>query len=127
MARVVRDGGRLGAVGTSPDPFVDWVGELLDAEVEPHKESVRRVYVDLPADAPFGPVTTASFGSFAPTGPEDTLGFFRTASHYLVADATEQARLDALRSAVLAEHLDDTGLVNLPIRSRAWRTERLTR
>jgi SAM-dependent methyltransferase len=129
VARVVRDGGRLGVVGTSPDPFVDWMGELFDTEAEPYKENVRRIYVDveLPAGAPFDPVATASFGSLVPMAPEDALGLFRTASHYLVADAAERARLDARRGAVLAEHLDDAGLINLPIRSWAWRTERLDR
>jgi SAM-dependent methyltransferase len=126
VARVVRDGGRLGVAGLSPDPFVDWVADLFDTDAEPHKGKVRGIYVDveLPADAPFTPVTTQEFVSSVPMTPEAVLELFATHSDYLVADEAERARLDARRKAVLA---GETGPIDLPVRSWAWRTVRLPR
>jgi ubiquinone/menaquinone biosynthesis C-methylase UbiE len=125
VARVVRDGGRLGVAGTSPDPFVDWVADLFDTDAEPHKEKVRRIYVDVTLpDSPFTPVTTKEFVSTVPMTPDAALELFATHSDYLVADETERARLDARRKAVFA---GETGPVDLPVRSWAWRTVRLPR
>ncbi|MEC3979502.1 class I SAM-dependent methyltransferase [Amycolatopsis sp. H20-H5] len=129
VARVIRDGGSLGVIGTSPDPFVAWVNELFGTEADPHRRKVRETYADvsLPPEAPFGPVSTASFSSSVTMPVDQVLALFATHSNYLVATDEEKAELDRHATEVLSGHTGDAGAVELPVQSWGWRTERARR
>lgn len=137
IARVLKDGGRLGIVWTSRDRDQDWVAELdliRDARArepetiaEVRAQLERHHSVALPATAPFGTPQVASFGLTRTVTLDDTLGWLATSSAFITAAAEDrEARLRQLRAS-LTEHTGDGGLVDMPLRSWCWRASRLPR
>ncbi|MBO0855884.1 MAG: class I SAM-dependent methyltransferase [Nocardia sp.] len=138
LGRVLRDGGRLGVVWTSRDRSVDWVAELDPARLADGSSADsgdRRLRRDLKSgfDASvaehggFGPVSSAEF-TFTRTMPLDAAAAW-TGTYSQVITATPEdrsARLDRAR-AILAQHADDSGTVEIPMVSLCWRTDRLPR
>ena len=135
IARVLRDGGRLGIVWTSRDREDDWVAQLdvLRASGEPRtvtevREKLRRHHtVTLPPDTEFGPPRTRSFGFTRTLTIDDTLDWLATSSGVITAEpAVREAGRARARAALLArsagaEHVD------MPLRSWCWQADRLAR
>jgi SAM-dependent methyltransferase len=137
IARVLRDGGRLGILWTSRDREEDWVAELdllrdsRDGEprtIEQVKDHIRGNHtVTLPEGAPFQAAQTASFGFPRTLTVDDTLDWLATSSRFITAEAAQRAaRLARLREALTAR-ADGTGQVEMPLRSWCWRADRLPR
>jgi SAM-dependent methyltransferase len=137
IARVLRDGGRLGILWTSRDREEDWIAELdllrdsRDGEpqtIEQSRERLRRHHaVTLPQGAPFGARETASFGFTRTLTVDDTLDWLATSSGFITAEASyQEARLARLREA-LTVRSDGTGQVEMPLRSWCWRADRIPR
>jgi SAM-dependent methyltransferase len=137
IARVLKDGGRLGILWTSRDRDQDWVAALdllrdsRDGEprtIEQVKEHLRRNHtVTLPGGAPFGAQETESFGFARTLTIDDTLDWLATSSRFITAKASSrEARLGRLREALTARS-GGTGLVEMPLRSWCWRADRLPR
>jgi SAM-dependent methyltransferase len=137
IARVLKDGGRLGIIWTSRDRTQDWVAELdvlrdssaagmrTVAEVRDHLR--RHHTVTLPGGAPFGPADEASFGFTRALTVDDTLDWLATGSGIITAEpAHRQARLAALRES-LASRSGESGLIEMPLTSWCWRADRLPR
>jgi SAM-dependent methyltransferase len=134
IARVLRDGGRLGILWTSRDREEDWVAELdllrdsLDGEpwtMEQSRERFRRHHtVTLPPGAPFGAGETASFGFARTLTVDDTLDWLATSSRFITAEASRRAARLALLRESLTARADSTGQVEMPLRSWCWRAGR---
>jgi SAM-dependent methyltransferase len=135
IARVLRDGGRLGVIWTSRDRQTDWVADL-ERRREPRPAELaedgsprwrRRREVTLPPGAPFENVESASF-TFTRTMPvADAVNWYATYSGLITAaDAERAAVLDRVRAGLLPRASAD-GLVEIPMRSRCWRADRVRR
>jgi SAM-dependent methyltransferase len=138
IARVLKDGGRLGVVWTSRDREDDWVAELdvIRSPQEPHTrdEAMERLSrqhtVTMPEGSPFSAGEAASFGFARMISVDDTLDWLATASQVITADPAERAAGLARSRAALearAFRAGGTDLVSMPMRSWCWRADRLPR
>jgi SAM-dependent methyltransferase len=135
IARVLRDGGRLGVIWTSRDRQVDWVADLGMLR-GPHAagpagdasgQRRRRHEVTLPAAAPFENITTASFAFVRTMTVDDAVGWLGTYSGVIAAPAADRgAALAGAREALLRRAGAD-GVVEIPLRSACWRADRTRR
>ena len=146
IARVLRDGGRLGVIWTSRDRADDWVaeldllrlsaapGETREREAgEPRtadqvREKLDRHHsVTLPPDAPFGRAEAESFTFTRLMDVDDVVDWLATNSVFITASpASRQAGLARCRAALLAQATGDSR-VEMPLRSWCWRADRLPR
>jgi len=132
IARVLRDGGRLGVIWTSRDRRVDWVAEL-DVLRRPHavrsaedarSQLRRRHEVTLPGGAPFENIATASFAFARTMTVDDAVDWLATYSGLITAPAAERAaRLVRAREALLRQAGAD-GMIEIPMQSACWRADR---
>lgn len=132
IARVLRDGGRLGVIGTSRDRRLDWVAEL-DLLLGPDAARMagtvnsrlgRRPEVMLPENVPFGDVDSASFAFSRAMTVDDAVGWLATYSNVITApDGERDVGLARAREALL-RHADAGGIVEIPVRSSCWRADR---
>jgi SAM-dependent methyltransferase len=135
IARVLRDGGRLGVIATSRDRRVGWVAEL-DSLLGPdaarmagdvNARVARRPEAMLPENAPFGAIARASFSFSRAVSLDDAVGWLATYSNVIMApDGEREAGLARAREALL-RRADAAGIVEIPVRSSCWRAERISR
>ena len=92
IARVLRDGGRLGVISTSRDPGVEWVRELgwpataaAGDAGRPERHRRRHHDVTLPPDASFTGAGTASFTFIRPMTISAITGMLATYSGIITA------------------------------------------
>lgn len=136
VARVLRDGGRLGVIWTSRDRDTDWVREAdayrrigWRAGPEGHREEPsghRRREVTLPGEL-FGDVAFASFAFTRRMTVDDVIGMLATYSGAITA--TPQEREDALAAAraVLEQRFPGAEQIDVPMRSQCFRADRRDR
>jgi ubiquinone/menaquinone biosynthesis C-methylase UbiE len=151
IARVLRDGGRLGMIWTSRNRAEDWVaeldllrlsavpGEARDWEAgEPRTADQVREKLDrhnsvtLPPDAPFGPAKVESFTFTRTMDVDDVVDWLATTSALITASpADREAGMARCRAALLARATDGSPgggrRVEMPLRSGCWRADRLPR
>lgn len=135
IARVLRDGGRFGIVWTSRDRDVDWVHELTGLLRRPDEQEVeagerdwhRRHEVTLPPGAPFGNVDTASFRFTRPMTIDALVGQLGTYSGMITASPADRAARLARAREGLHRRFPGTVIIDVPMRSRCWRADRLPR
>jgi SAM-dependent methyltransferase len=146
IARVLRDGGRFGAIWTSRDRHVDWVGELDqlrepgpfrarmelarqagdDAGVLPGARPSGRE-VRLPEGSPFEDAQTASFTFTRVMTTDDFVEMLGTYSGVITASPEDRAAAMAqVRSAVEAR-FPGADQIDVPMRSLCWRADRVSR
>ncbi len=135
IARVLRDGGRLGVIWTSRDRQVDWVAEL-DALREPHavrpaadaRSQLRwRHEVTLPGDAPFENLARASFTFARTMTVDDFIDWLATYSGVITAPAGERAAGLARAREALLRRAAGNEMIEIPMRSTCWRADRVRR
>jgi ubiquinone/menaquinone biosynthesis C-methylase UbiE len=135
IARVLKDGGRLGVLWTSRDRAEDWVADLdvirspdQPGSLDEVRERLSREHsVVLPAGAEFGLPQVASFAFTRMISVADTLAWLATASQVIAATGAERdAGLARARSALLAR-ADEGEVIEMPMRSWCWRANRLAR
>lgn len=135
IARVLRDGGRLGVIWTGRDRRVGWVAELHTLRrpraVQPAESAEgqprRRQEVMLPENAPFENVASASFTFARTMAVDDAVDWLATYSGVITAPAGERAAaLGRVREALLRQAGAD-GMIEIPMRSVCWRADRVHR
>jgi SAM-dependent methyltransferase len=139
IARVLRDGGRLGVIWTSRDRADDWVAELdllrlSAAPGEPRtadqvREKLDRHHsVTLPPDAPFGSAQAGSFTFTRTMDVDDAVDWLATNSEFITASPSDrEAGRARCRAALLAHATDGGSRIEMPLRSWCWRADRLPR
>lgn len=135
IARVLRDGGRLGVIWTSRDRRVDWVAEL-DMLRRPHavrsaedaRSQLRRRHdVTLPGTAPFENIVTASFAFVRTMTVDDAVDWVATYSGLITAPAEERAAGLARAREALLRRANADGVIEIPLQSTCWRADRVHR
>jgi SAM-dependent methyltransferase len=141
IARVLRDGGRLGVVWTSRDRADDWVAELdllrlpgVNTDpgeprtvAEVREDLDRHHSVMLPESAPFENVAVSSFGYSRVMDVDDIVGWLATNSAFIRASpADREVGMARCRDALLARSGGER-LVEMPVRSWCWRADRVPR
>jgi SAM-dependent methyltransferase len=135
IARVLRDGGRLGVIWTSRDRRVDWMAEL-NTSARPRAAQPddgagsrprRRHEFRLPEDAPFGDVSSATFAFTRTMTVADTVDWLATHSGLITAPPAERDTRLARARDVLLGQADGDGMVEIPMRSQCWRADRVRR
>lgn len=138
IARVLRDGGRLGVISTSRDRRTDWVAEL-DAGRDAGRPAPdtgdtagaaprRRPHeVALADDAPFVNVASASFTTTRSMAVGDAVDWLGTYSGLITAPAAERAAALARSREALLRRAEGNGMVEIPMRAACWRADRAPR
>jgi SAM-dependent methyltransferase len=142
IARVLRDGGRLGVLWTSRDRRADWVAELDllrlpgvtdDDHGAPRTTEQVRARLDrhnsvtLPDGAAFSGAAAESFGFTKTVTVSGTLEWLATNSSFITASAADR---DSGLARCRVELLDRTGgaeVIEMPMRSWCWRADRVAR
>jgi len=132
IARVLRDGGRLGVIWTSRDRGADWVAELDRLRAsrpagDTSSRPRRGREVTLPDGAPFGNVASASFTFTRTMTVTDAVDWVATYSGMITADETDRAAGLTRARAALLRRADADGMVEIPTRSTCWRADRMPR
>jgi SAM-dependent methyltransferase len=141
IARVLRDGGRLGVIWTSRDRDEEWVAELdllrLPGVSEPDgyprtvaevREQLDRHHsVTLPDGAPFSGVSAESFGFTRRISVPDTVEWLATNSAFITARAADREAGLALCRAALLSRTGGAEMIEMPMRSWCWRADRVDR
>jgi SAM-dependent methyltransferase len=132
IARVLRDGGRLGVIWTSRDRRVDWMAELdmlrrpqaVRSAGDARAQLRRRHEVILPDGAPLENIASTSFAFARTMTVDDAVGWLGTYSGVITAPAGERdAGLARAREALL-RRADATGMIEIPVRAACWRADR---
>ena len=133
IARVLRDGGRLGVLGSGRDREIDWVRDLdrlpgqAQSDGGPLGGNQGRSALVMPDGAPFGPVEHEIFRFTRQLTVEEIVELAGTYSAVITATPDVRAEvLEAARSGLQAR-FPDAERINFPMRSSCWRAARLTR
>jgi SAM-dependent methyltransferase len=133
IARVLRDGGRLGVIWTSRDR-TDWVREVesfRDRAVEPADDQDEqwprhRREVSLPGEL-FGSVESESFSFTRRMTIDDFVGMLATYSGAITASPQDREAGLARARAVLERRFPGASQIDVPMRSQCFRADRLPR
>nr|WP_246306405.1 class I SAM-dependent methyltransferase [Allobranchiibius huperziae] len=125
VARVLRVGGRLAVVGSSPDLSHAWVAAMFGDRRGEHEAVNRHHYIDIDLPAPFGPLERYDTEFTQTLTPEGVQALFATSSRHLAGSDDEKAQLDESVQHALDEQFDDPIEIQLPMRARCWRSQRL--
>jgi SAM-dependent methyltransferase len=135
IARVLRDGGRLGVLWTSRDRHTDWVADLerrrepgpADQAAQADKQARRRRQVTLPENGLFENLQHESFTFTRTMAVDDAVNWYATYSGLITAtDEDRAAALAQVRAGLLSRAGADD-LVEIPMRSACWRADRIAR
>jgi SAM-dependent methyltransferase len=134
IARVLRDGGRLGVVWSSRDREIEWVrsldrlpSQLTEADAAAERQHRGRRSVGVDTSGMFERVDTASFAFTRRMTVDDIVAM--TATYSAVITAADQDRADVLRRArdTVVEHADGKAELDFPMRTWCWRGDRVPR
>jgi SAM-dependent methyltransferase len=138
VARVLREGGRFGVVWTSRDHESDWLraeewfrdaapdGDVLRGEARPAGRRRRREQ-SLPTGGAFTNIETSTFRYTRPMTPVDFVDWLTTYSRIITATAEVRERGRARATAALAEQFPGATVIEVPMRTRCWRADRVPR
>jgi SAM-dependent methyltransferase len=137
VARVLRDGGRFGVVWTGREP-ADWIRAdewFSDATVgggvlrgpTPPAGRARSREDSLPAGGPFTSIETASFRYTRQMTPADFVDWLATYSRIITAAPDVRERGRARAAAAVAKRFPGAEVIDVPMRSRCWRADRVAR
>jgi len=136
IGRVLRDGGRFGVIWTSLDREADWLVELrrparpspADADAgQAAQERAGHHEVMLPEAAPFGHIATASFAFTRTMAISDLVDLLATYSVIITASSADRAAGLARARAALRERFPGADGIEVPMRARCWRADRVPR
>ena len=132
IARVLRDGGRFGVIWTSRDRESGWLHDLdlarAASAVDPAAGSRHGHHeVELPEGAPFTEIETRSFAFDRAMTIDDFVDMYATTSRLITASPRDRATELARVRAALRERFPDAAQIDVPMRSRCWRADRVRR
>jgi len=146
VARVLRDGGRFGILGSGMDRETGWLREVRWRPGQPDSDgtepprrrkggdrerpswrSGREFGVELPPGSPFGHEARTDFRFTRAMTAEEIVAMLGTYSRLITAPAAERDATLAAARADLATRFPDGGPVDVPMRTRCWRADRATR
>ena len=130
IGRVLRDGGRFGLIWTSRDREVDWVVGLdrLPGDEASEAERFRRhLDVVLPDPQIFGDIARETFRFVRTMSVEDVIAMLGTYSRVIVASPQDRDRRLAQARALLKERFPSADTIEVPMRARCWRADRIAR
>jgi SAM-dependent methyltransferase len=136
IARVLRDGGRLGVIWTSRDRRSDWVAEFdmlrrgqqaVRPAGDAGSRSRRAHEFTLPANVLFGDVDSASFTFVRTMTVDDAVDWVATYSGVITAPDEERAAGLARAREALLRRAGADGTIEIPMRSTCWRADRVHR
>jgi SAM-dependent methyltransferase len=145
IGRVLRGGGRFGAIWTGRDRQAGWVREAdwmrwgradrdetaasadQGADQGAPRTWSRRGEIALPDTGLFGNAETASFGFVRPMTISDMIGLLATYSAVITASPDDRAARLAHARASLEERFPDGGEIDVPMRAWCWRADRAPR
>ncbi len=130
IGRVLRDGGRFGLIWTSRDREVDWVVGLdrLPGEEASEAERFRRhLDVVLPDPQIFHDIARETFRFVRTMSVEDVIAMLGTYSRVIVASPQDRDRRLAQARALLKERFPSADTIEVPMRARCWRADRIAR
>jgi SAM-dependent methyltransferase len=135
IARVLRDGGRLGIIWTGRDRAAGWLREAdtqlsaatgaYAAGAAPPLSGHREVV--LPAAAPFGPAQTASFRFTRAMPVTDVVDMLATYSRVILADPRDKAAALASARVALEQRFPGASEIGVPMLAWCWRADRAAR
>jgi ubiquinone/menaquinone biosynthesis C-methylase UbiE len=131
IARVLRDGGRLGVIWTTRNRTADWVAELDKLRAPVAAGDTRtprgRHEVALPENAPFENIASETFSFTRTMTAQDAVSWLATYSGMITAPPGQRADVLARSRDVLLRRADEDGMVEIPMRSFCWRADRVRR
>jgi SAM-dependent methyltransferase len=138
VARILRDGGRFGILWTGRDPATPWLRPdewfgSPDPAVQTGNgaDRVSLQYegrrVDLPDPAVFLNIESATFRFSRTMTAPDVVDWMMTYSRVITASSDVKAAGRARAEAALAERFPAAAQVEVPMRSRCWRADRVRR
>jgi SAM-dependent methyltransferase len=137
IARVLRDGGRLAVLSTNMDrpiPWLradEWFARDSDDAASPAAERLQaeggRHQVHLPDGSPFGNIETHTFRFTRAMTVADLLDWLGTYSWVITASDQVKAAGRARATAELAEAFPGAAEIDVPMRARCWRADRVPR
>jgi ubiquinone/menaquinone biosynthesis C-methylase UbiE len=137
VARVLRDGGRFGILGTGRDPSTPWLrpdewfrsqspaqsGNGADGtDLQPESRQVV-----LPDPTTFANIESATFRFSRQLSLPDLVDWLMTYSRVITASDDVKVAGRARAAAALAERFPGAEYVEVPMRSRCWRADRVPR
>lgn len=128
IARVLRDGGRLGVLWTSGDREAGWLRELSWRHVVPRAPAgdaarAQRRQAGLPADGPFRNAETATFRFTRRMTTGDIVAMLATYSGLITADPGDREAALTLAGQVLERRFPGAGEIDVPMQTRCWRAD----
>ncbi len=138
VARVLRDGGRFGVLGTGRDPSSAWLrpddwfrgaGSDIQAGNGADRAGLRRERheIALPDPALFVNIESATFRFSRRMTAPDLVDWLMTYSRVITASAQVRAAGRERAAAALAEQFPGAEEVEVPMRTRCWRADRVPR
>jgi SAM-dependent methyltransferase len=134
IARVLRDGGRLGVIWSSLDREVRWLRELRrrarqteTAADDEQRQSRLHHEVSLPEGQPFDGIGTTSFGFTRKMAIGDVVDLMATYSGVITASPADRAAGLARARAALQERFPAVTEIDVPLRASCWRADRADR
>ncbi len=138
IARVLRDGGRLGVIWTGRDPSTPWLraGEWFSTENQDQRagngadgasRGFDRHQVRLPEPGSFENIETQTFRFGRAMTMPDLVEWLTTYSRVITASEDVKATGRARATAALAEQFPGASEIEVPMRSRCWRADRVPR
>ena len=141
IGRVLRGGGRFGAIWTGRDRQAGWVREAdwmqwgraggaetaAPADQGAARSGSRRGEIALPDTGLFGNSETASFGFIRPMTISDMVDMLGTYSAVITASPDDKAARLTHARAALEQRFPDAGEIDVPMRAWCWRADRAAR
>jgi SAM-dependent methyltransferase len=136
VARVLRDGGRFGVIWTSRNRESEWLRAdewFREASRDDQDRVVsaaergRRREMSLPAGGQFTNIETQTFLFTRTMPPGDLVEMIATTSRVITASPQAQQQGRARATAALAELFPGATHIDVPMRSRCWRADRVSR
>jgi SAM-dependent methyltransferase len=135
MARVLGDGGRLGLIWTGLDRESQWLraDDWFREATRDHERgsalrgNAGRSELTLPDSGQFANIETHTFRFTRTMTPADLVEMLATYSRIITATAEDRERGRARAATALAQLFPGASQIDVPMRSRCWRADRVAR